>query len=387
MINLFKTGTKRMAGIAVLLCISLLAFSAPAFAVSGVKIYTPYTSLSAAPGETISYDIDLLNGTDSIQIADLSVDKGGTDWTAELTAGGHPIRQIAVKPQDEQSVNLSITVPYEVNKGDYLFKVNAGTFGSVSLKINVTEQGTYKSELTTDQVNMQGHTDSTFTYSLTLNNRTANKQNYALSAETPAGWSATFKVGGNSVTAVEVDANSSTSITLEITPAQSAKADTYKIPVRATNNSTTAEATLEAVITGTYDLQLTTSDERLSTSLTAGGTRNLELVVKNTGTSDLSNVSLTATTPTDWEVTFEPKTIASLKAGQSVPVTATIKSAKSSITGDYVVGMTAQSTEKTAEAAIRVTVKTSVLWGWIGVVIIIAVFAGIYALFRKYGRR
>ncbi|WP_080838469.1 NEW3 domain-containing protein [Cohnella massiliensis] len=384
MIKAWKARTKRLTAAVLLLSLGLLAVSGPAFASS---VYTPYTSLSAAPGETVSYSVDLINDSGSIMTADLSLDKGGTSWATELTAGGHPISQIAVKPGEQQTVNLSVTVPYEVNKGAYTFRLNAGSFGALSLKINVSEQGSYKSELTTDQVNMQGTSDSTFTYSLTLNNRTANKQNYALAAETPAGWSAVFSVNSNNVTAVEIEPNSSSSITLTVTPSESATAETYQIPVRATNNSTTAEATLEAVITGTYDLQLTTSDERLSTDLTAGGSRNLEMVVRNTGTSDLSDISLTATTPTDWEVTFEPKTIPALKAGESVPVTATIKSTDSSLAGDYVVGMTAQAAEKSSDATIRVTVETSVLWGWIGVLIILAVLAGIYGLFRKYGRR
>ncbi|MCL6555694.1 MAG: FAD-dependent oxidoreductase [Burkholderiales bacterium] len=153
------------------------------------------------------------------------------------------------------------------------------------------------------------------------------------------------------------------------------------------DNRIFTEATLEAVITGTYDLQLTTSDERLSTSLTAGGTRNLELVVKNTGTSDLSNVSLTATTPTDWEVTFEPAKIANLAPGASTQVTATIKADKNAIAGDYIVSMTSKTAEKSADATLRMTVKTSVLWGWIGILIIIAVIGGVYYLFRTYGRR
>lgn len=375
------------ASLALLLCAGAIAFSAPASAASAVKIYTPYTSLSASPGDSISYDIDLINNSSDIQTADISFDNGGNDWKAELTAGGHAVSQVSVKPNDSQTVNLNLEVPLEINKGQYTFHVNAGAFGSLTLKVNVSEQGTFKTEFKTDQPNMQGHTDSTFTYNLTLNNRTATKQQYALTAETPAGWDAKFTVGGNSVTAVDVDANGSQSITLNLTPAENAKADTYKIPVHASNNSTSASLEVEAVITGTYGIDFTTSDSRLSTSLTAGGSRNLNMVVKNTGSAELTDVNLSSQAPTDWEVTFEPKTIKSIKPGQSVPVTATIKSSSKALAGDYVVNLTAASAEKSHDAAIRVTVKTSVLWGWVGVLIILAVLAGVYALFRKYGRR
>lgn len=382
-----KLWRRSSAILAAMFVVGMLAFSSSSFAASGVKLYTPYTSLTAAPGESLNYDIDLINNTDSIQTADIAFSGLSADWKPTLTAGGHPIQQLAVKPGDTQTINLSAQVPFEVSKGSYAATVNAGTFGTLNLKINISEQGTFKTELTAEQPNMQGHSDSTFTYNLTLSNHTASKQQYSLAAEAPTGWDARFQVGGNSVTAVDIDPNGSSSITLTLTPAQNAQAETYQIPVHASNSNTSANATMEAVITGTYGINLTTSDQRLSGNVTAGGTKSMEMVVQNTGTADLTNVSLTSTAPTDWEVTFEPKTIATIKPGQSVPVTATIKSSGKALSGDYVVGMTASASEKSADAAIRMTVKTSVLWGWIGVVIILAVLAGVYWLFRKYGRR
>ncbi|MBW5446729.1 hypothetical protein GE107_11720 [Cohnella sp. CFH 77786] len=382
-----RNSHSRRIAAAALLTIAMLLYAVPVFAAGGVKVYTPYTNLSAPPGETLNYEVDLINDSDEIQTADLSFSTGSTGWTYELTAGGHAIRQIAVKPKESQSVNLALTVPLEVEKGEYSFQLNAGSFGTLPLKVNVSEKGSYKSELTADRPNMQGHSDSTFTYSLTLNNRTASKQTYALTAEAPAGWDAKFTVDGSGVTSVDIDPNASKSVTLNLTPAENATANTYKVAVHAASGSSTADTEVEAVITGTYGISLTTSDERLSANVTAGGERKLELVVKNTGSAELTDINLTGTTPAEWEVSFEPKTISSLKAGDSKPVTATIKSSSKALAGDYVVGLTAQAAEKSADASIRMTVKTSVLWGWIGVLIVIAVAAGVYGLFRKYGRR
>ncbi|MFC3803084.1 NEW3 domain-containing protein [Cohnella sp. GCM10012308] len=371
----------------VLVALGVFGLSAPASAAGTAKIYTPYVSLSAAPGESVTYDVDLINDSDGIQTASLSFAAPTKDWKTELTAGGHPISEIAVKPHESQTASLSVLVPFEVAKGSYALQLNAGAFGSLTLKINVAEQGTYKTELSAEQPNMEGHSDSTFTYNLTLANRTASKQQYALTAEPPAGWDARFSSGGNNVTAVDIEPNATSSITLTLTPSSKAAAQTYKIPVHAANSGTSADVTMEAVITGTYGIDLSTSNQVLSANVTAGGKRTLELSVTNTGTAELTGVSLTNTAPTDWDVTFEPKTIPSIKAGESVPVTATIHSSDKSLSGDYVVELTAQAAEKSADAAIRVTVKTSVLWGWIGVLIILVVLAGVYWLFRKYGRR
>jgi len=373
--------------VATALGLALLLMAVPVFAAGGTQLYTPYTNLSAPPGETINYSVELLNDTDGIQTADLSFDAGSTGWTYEMTAGGHTIRQLSVKPGESESVSLSLTVPLEVEKGNYSFKLNAGSFGSLPLVVNVSEKGSYKSELTADRANMQGHSDSTFTYSLTLNNRTASKQTYALTADVPTGWDAKFTADGSNVTSVDIDPSASKSITLSLTPAERAAAETYKVAVHAASGSTSADTEVEAAITGTYGMDLTTTDDRLSANVTAGHERKLELVVRNSGSAELTDVNLTGTAPAEWEVSFEPKTIKSIKAGESQNVTATIKSSGKALAGDYVVGLTANAAEKSANATIRMTVKSSVLWGWIGVLIILAVVAGVYGLFRKYGRR
>jgi len=166
------------------------------------------------------------------------------------------------------------------------------------------------------------------------------------------------------------------------------EAGTYKIPIRAiTNETTVAETELEVVVTGTYNVQVSTSDERLSTKLTAGGQRTINLVVKNTGTVDLRNINLSSTKPTNWDVTFEPAVIESLGPGETANVQAVIKADKGSIAGDYVAGITARTSETSHNITLRITVETSMLWGWIGILIILVVIGGVYYLIRKYGRR
>ncbi|MCK9905446.1 NEW3 domain-containing protein, partial [Frankia sp. Cpl3] len=176
-------------------------------------------------------------------------------------------------------------------------------------------------------------------------------------------------------------------ISVEVHPPEKVKAGTYKIPIKAATHSTSAEMQLEAVITGSYGIELSTPSGLLSTDVTAGDKKTLVLKVTNTGTADLHEISLSANPPVNWEVTFEPKQINKLAAGQSMEVTATIHADSKAIAGDYVVGMTASSPEDSSEAQFRVAVKTSLLWGWLGVLIIAAVIAAVYYLFRQYGRR
>ena len=52
---------------------------------------------------------------------------------------------------------------------------------------------------------------------------------------------------------------------------------------------------------------------------------------------------------------------------------ATIKAAEKSLPGDYMTTISASAPEVHDNDELRMTVETSVLWGWVGVLIILAV--------------
>ncbi|WP_338142660.1 NEW3 domain-containing protein [Brevibacillus marinus] len=359
----------------------------PTSAAGELTLFTPYTSIAVTPGESINYNVQVINNSSVVQEAALTVQGLPQNWEYQLTSGGWSLQRIAVLPDEPQSVSLQVDVPLEINKGTYRFQLVAEGKASLPLVVQVTEQGTFKTELTTEQPNMEGHSGSNFQFEATLRNRTAEKQLYSLTADAPEGWDVQFKVDGNSVTSVSVEANTTKDIDITVTPPEGVKQGSYKIPVKAATTSTSASTEFEVVITGTYDVELSTPTGLLSTDVTAGGERNLTLKINNTGSADLRNITLSADTPANWEVTFEPKQITKLEAGKSTEVTATIKADKQAIAGDYVVNMKASSPEATSEAQFRVAVKTSMLWGWLGVLIILGVIGGVYYLFRTYGRR
>ena len=141
------------------------------------------------------------------------------------------------------------------------------------------------------------------------------------------------------------------------------------------------------VVTGSYEMELTTPRGLLSSDITAGETKRIDLVVKNTGSAELKDIELSASKPVDWEVTFEPAKLMKLGAGQTTNVVATVKASKKALPGDYVTKMTVKTPEVNATTDFRISVKTPMIWGWVGVLIIVLVFGGVYYLFRKYGRR
>ena len=134
-------------------------------------------------------------------------------------------------------------------------------------------------------------------------------------------------------------------------------------------------------------MELTTPQGLLSTSITAGDEKQIELLLKNTGSSTLSDIKLDFSAPANWSVVFNPKTINQLEPGNNARIFATIKADRKSIAGDYAANLVAKAPEATSQAAFRISVKTPMIWGWIGVFVIISALGSVYYLFRKYGRR
>ncbi len=352
-----------------------------------LQLYAPYSRISVTPGQTINYSIKVINNSKNTLKANIYLIGLPKTWTHTLKAGGWEISRISVLPGETQTLSLQVVVPLKVKKGYYRFHVKAEGNDDLPLTINVSESGTYKTAFTTKQSNLEGAANTSFTFNGSLKNATADTQYYALNSRAPRGWQVDFKASYKQVASVKVDPNQTQSITIEVHPPDQAAAGTYKIPVEASSSNTSAGFILEVVITGSYKISLSTPTGRLSTDITAGHDKKVELAVQNTGSAPLKDISMSSSTPADWTVSFSPKKIDALAPGQTTKVMATIHADKDAIAGDYVTDMTAKTASASSKAAFRVSVKTSALWGWVGILIIVVAIGVIYLLFKKYGRR
>jgi uncharacterized membrane protein len=145
---------------------------------------------------------------------------------------------------------------------------------------------------------------------------------------------------------------------------------------------------LTVVLTGIYKLDAGTPTGILSLEAMAGKPAIASLFVKNTGSAINRNITFSSFKPENWEVTFKPEKIESLEPNAMKQIEVTIKPAQQALVGDYSVGLMVdgeKGSSKTVE--LRVTVKASTAWGWIGIIIIVFVIAGLSALFIWLGRR
>ncbi|MDF2188334.1 NEW3 domain-containing protein [Paraflavitalea sp. CAU 1676] len=243
------------------------------------------------------------------------------------------------------------------------------------------------STLTARLINLEGTAKETFRFNASLHNARSQATIYTFHAAIPSGWNLAFRVDGMLVTSFKADSGRTQDIGIELTAMPDAKPGTYSIPVTAIGGADTLLLNLEAVVKGSYALELTTPTGLLSGEITEGNREPIHLTLKNTGTLPLEGLELSAQAPTKWDAIFEPAKVERLEPGKSIDVVANLKVPDKTIAGDYVTTFTARNNNSNASALFRMTVTTSWLAGWMGVVVILAAVGIIYTLIKKYGRR
>ena len=164
----------------------------------------------------------------------------------------------------------------------------------------------------------------------------------------------------------------------------------YLVTLEASSGSIRETIELKAIVTELYRYAFYTATERLNTEVTAGDQNQLTLIIFNTGTADVENITFTSTKPSGWNITFEPEELDSVAPGLSREVNMIIEPPSKTIAGDYSLSLKALSMSTTIaarEIALRVTVLTPTIWGWVGIIIVLAVIAGVGVIFWRLGRR
>ncbi len=266
----------------------------------------------------------------------------------------------------------------------FIFSITAFFFFCFSPSAYAQQQ---KSTFSARLINIESATKDPFRYSLSLQNRSGRPQIYQLSAKLPEGWLVSFRTEGALVAALRLDTGKKQEITAEVTASYATKPGKYDIQIGAVNNDETLQLDLEAVVKGNYSLELTTPTGRLSDDITEGKSRQIQLIVKNTGTLPIDGLELAAQTPNQWSATFDPAKIEQLGPGQTKEINTTLKVPDKTIAGDYVTTFTVKNNYTNTNASFRMTVKTSPLSGWLGITVILLALGVVYYLIRKYGRR
>ncbi len=391
-----KRYIRAAAAVAAAACVTM-AWAFPARADGGLELHTSYPGMSVKPGDSLSIPISIDNQTGAGLDADVSISGVPENWEGYLQGGNYQVSRVYV-PQgtDGADVTLHLTVSDELEEGTYEVSVQAASVqgeaaDQLQLAFQVTTDEAGNGSFTSEYPQQEGTSGTSFSFSTTLINNRLEPQNYSLSSNAPAGWTVTFTPSGETtnVAGIDVESGASQGITVSVVPPQQIEAGDYQISCSAVSASETLTTDLTVTITGTYGLEMSTPDGRLSFDARAGKESDVTLQITNTGNVDLENVSLNSTAPSGWTVTYnqEDNIIKSLPAGSTSEVIAHVKPGNDAITGDYVTSFNVSTEQISDSAEFRVSVKTSTMWGIVAVVIIAGVALGLEYVFRKYGRR
>jgi len=162
----------------------------------------------------------------------------------------------------------------------------------------------------------------------------------------------------------------------------------YLLTLTAVSEEVKASIELKAIVTARYDFTMLTATGRLNTEATAGEDNHLSIMLINRGSVAIEDITFTSSKPEGWDVTYEPDRIESIGAGLAQEVDVIITPPSKTIAGDYSVILRSSCEPELSDSVeLRVTVLAPTVWGWVGIIIVVVVIAGLAVLFRYLGRR
>ena len=369
------------------------AIAADAPNIKGLWLTTDYPALQLRAGEDASLPLTLYNyGLDPQRTA-LSISNPPANWKVEIDGSGKPVTAAFVDYNGRANLNLKLTIPADAKPGPYSLTLDAqggDAKSELPIAIDLAPPLAAKLTLTPKFPTLKGSPKTAFDFVVTAKNDSSADMLINLGADTPQGFTATFKeqYGTQELASMPLKADESKDITVSIKPPPEVSSGPVAIPVNFNGDLAKATTKLTLDISGQPTLSLSGENDRLSGDAYAGQEQNIPLVLHNSGTAPATNLTFSASPPSGWKVTFDPKQVAELDTDQDAKITASVTPAAQAINGDYVVPFTASSADGTSEtASYRLTVLTSTLWGFAGVGVIGAALLILVGAVGRFGRR
>jgi uncharacterized membrane protein len=383
--------TRRFLTVIALASAAAVAGSGSALADASLTLTTPYPSIEAQPGSSVTLDLDVASNTR--EVVDLDVSGLPDGWEATLRGGGFVIRAITSEPEDGASAELEIAVPPTAAPGEYPISVTAsdatGGRSVAEITVVVAEQVNSGIRLTADFPSLSGEPGGTLSYTLTVDNQTPIEQTFTFDPSGPQGWTVTANptAEANAQT-ITIEPGATANVQVSATPPATAEEGSYPIAVAVTGeNGASAGITLEAIVEGTPQLALATADERLDVSGEANREQRIPMIVANTGSAPLESVKLAGTAPSGWEVSFDPEAVDDVLPGETAQVAAVVKPSSDAVAGDYSLTVRASAGSLSSNTDLRYSIEGSRTLGIIAIGVIAAAFAVLAGVFVKFGRR
>lgn len=249
-------------------------------------------------------------------------------------------------------------------------------------------------ELVTQFPVLENTAGASFDFEVTVEYRIKERRTFDLNLTLPPGWNGTPKstTPENAISAFEPEPqNMSEKLIVEVWPVGSLpEPGEYTFTFEVISDDLQDSIDLKAIVVEpalTYRLSMMVPTEQTGIQAKAGENNHMSIIIMNSASGDLEDITLSSEKPGDWEITFTPSVLNTLESGLSQEIDVVISPPSGTEAGDYPVTLKATSEKCDSDLELRVSVPTSTAWGGIGIGIAAGVIAGLIIWFRRLGKR
>lgn len=361
----------------------------------GVWFTTNFPELTVKPGETGSISLQLKNEGLPPQRFSLELKGVPEGWEAILKGSGREVSSAMVIPNASQSITLEVTpsadAPPDSTETVEVIATSGGQSYSLPIDVRLTEAEVVADglSLSTELPALRGTARSTFSFKVQVKNEGPEEGLFNFSASAPQGFQTRFKrgYGSEEITGLPIAAGATETITLDVIPSRAVSTGKYKVGFTAAGEGLSASTELDIEVSGEPAITIVGPGERLSGEAVAGEETSFKFTLANTGSAAATDLEMSGTAPTGWKIEFDTEELPPIAPNGLADVTAKITPSAQAVAGDYIVNVRTSGETVSEAVQFRVTVKTSSLWGAIGLGVIAVAVLVLVAAIMRYGRR
>jgi uncharacterized membrane protein len=252
------------------------------------------------------------------------------------------------------------------------------------------DKALYAAEVTVNSPVLTTTASANPSYDVTIVNTGKSDDTYRLSVEdAPDGWYFRFQESsGSSVDLSEIFLKSGDekALAFQAIPPSGIESGDYNFTIVVDSAQEIYEKTLTAKIRGDYSLKVYA--DQYQYEVTKGSSLSFDLVLSNGGTAGaLTDVQVSVSAPTGWTADVEPASIAGIQPGDQETVKLTLVPPGNIVASEYKISVDVASDQSEQSDDFRVVVREQSYVGLIGILLVVAIGAGVVVMFRKYSRR
>jgi uncharacterized membrane protein len=360
--------------------------------IKGLYLMTDYPAVTIRPGTSSNIPLRLQNYGLAPDRYQLSVSGVPSGWTATILGGGQPVAAAMPAPDKDVSLQLRLDVPANSKLDEQTLTVKAegqGNQASLPIQVALAKELPAKLSVRAQLPSLRGSPKSNFEYTLSIKNDSGRDVTASFAAQAPENFETSFTeaYGTQELSSIPIPAGQSKDIKLKVRPPSTIDAGNFPVAVTVKAEDATAKTDLALDVVGQPQLQVAGRDGLLSARAVAARQTSIPIVVTNTGSAPAENITLSASSPSGWKVTFNPETIERLVPGKDTEVQALVTPSDKSLAGDYMVSVRANSRGESASSQFRITVNTSTVWGMVGAGVIGVALLLMLGAVARFGRR